>query len=425
LALVACGGNNGTGKAPAPLVTNMTPAMGAWGTEITIQGANFGAVAAAGYQVAFDGAVGTNGFVIDTWHDTQIQGRIAFPATGSMVVRTPAGEADAGDFTTTMTYAPSPAVDVSALVDGIVLSTGEVAGFYHEYELANQAAIAVFGGSGQSYLLGEVVDQNDKYGLIYGKIVEADDHTALVIATKQDHSVAAFGTSGGHLQTTATGLNGNVLAAGRDATGLYAWIDTDSGLVRARPGTTSWTTDAGPMQISAKAIDGAIAADGTLWVVQSQPSAGQTAYVALQTLAPGGSQLSAIAHADGTAYANEISRAHLTIAADGTHAVISGTADAGGTPVDFTSALAGGTWTAAPALPGVVQYTFFGSTLGAIVNDAQAKTTSLVPDATNAAGAQVIPVWPMMSANVVVDGAGKAHPLLTNGNVTYALTPPQ
>jgi len=82
LALTACGGSNGTGKAPPPVVTNLAPAMGAWGTEVTIDGSNFGAVAAQGYAVAFDGAVGANGFVIDSWHDTQIKGRIAFPGTG-------------------------------------------------------------------------------------------------------------------------------------------------------------------------------------------------------------------------------------------------------------------------------------------------------------------------------------------------------
>ena len=423
LALVACG-ETPTTKAPGPLVTNFAPAMGAWGTEVTIDGANFGAVATTGYQVVFDGTVGANGFVIETWHDTQIKGRIAFPGTGSMVVRTPAGEADAGDFTTTMTYVPSPAIDVSAMVDGIVLSTGEVAGFYHEYELTNQAALAVFGANGSSYLLNGVVDPNDKYGLVFGKVVESDDHTAMVIATRQDHMVTAFTTTGG-IQSTATGINGNVLAAGRDATGLYAWVDTDSGLVRARPGTPAWTTDAGPMQIAAKAIDGAVAADGTLWLVESEPSSGQTAYLSLQTLAPAASQLGSLTRADTMAYANEISRAHLTIAADGAHAVITATADAQGTPVDLARALAGGSWSAAPALTGLVQYAYMGGTLGAIVNDPQAKTTSIVADATNAASAQVVPVWPMQSANVVVDAAGKAHPLLTNGNVTYALAPPQ
>lgn len=401
--------------------------MGPWGTTVEITGANFGTVLTPGRAVAFDGAAGANGFVIDTWSDTHIKGRVAFPANGSLTVNTPSGQADAGDFTTMMTYTPSASMDVSAEVDGLVLSTGDSIGIYHEYELTNQAALAVFSGpDARVYPLDNVVDPNDKYGAIFAKLVEADDHTPLALATQQDHMVTAFGVSSGHLMTTSTGINGHVLAAGRDATGVYAWIDTDSGLVRARPGTTSWSTDVGPIQIAAMAIDGAIAADGTLWLVENEPGAAQKAYVSVQMLAPGATTLSTLTHADATAYANEISSARIQIAADGKQAVIAGTADAQGTPTTFATACdKTGSWAAPPALDGLVQYAFFGQTLGAITNDAHAQTTSLVNDVTDSVSAQVIPVWPMQSAGVIVDSSGKAHPLLSNGSVTYALAPPQ
>jgi len=413
--------------APGPTVTGMSPAVGPWGTTVEITGTNFGTILTPGRAVAFDGSAGANGFIIDTWSDTHIKGRVAFPATGSVAVHTPAGEADAGDFATSMTYTPSSAMDVSAAVDGLVLSTGDAIGIYHQYELTNQAALAVFSGpDARVYPLDNVVDPNDKYGAIFAKLVEADDHTPLALATQQDHMVSAFGVSGGHLVTTATGINGHVLAAGRDTTGVYAWIDTDSGLVRARPGTTSWATDAGPIQITAKALTGAIAPDGTLWIVESAPGSSQTAYVSVQELAPGANNLSTLVHADATAYANEISTATIQIASDGKQAVIAGTADAQGTPTTFATACdKTSAWSTPPALPGLAQYAFFGQTLGAITNDPLAKTTALVNDVTDSVSTQVIPVWPMQSAGVIVDSAGKAHPLLSNGSVTYALAPPQ
>jgi hypothetical protein len=426
LALAACGGTDPVSKTPGPYVTALTPATGPWGSVVTIMGANFGEVPSPTNVVSFTSSVGANGFIIETWHDTKIEGRISFPATGAMTVQAHGGIADVGEFTTTMTYTPSSPIDVSAMTDGLVLSTGEVAGLYHTYELTNLASLAVFGGANAgAYTLDNLVDPNDKNAPVFGKVLEADDHTPEVIATKQDHMVTLFTLANRQVVATATGINGHVLAAGRDATGIYAWIDTDTGLVRARPGTPSWTTDRGPMNIDAHALDGAIAADGTLWLVESKPGTGQTATISIQTLGTSANQLSSPDQADTTAYVNEISLARLQLASDGAQAIITGTADAQGTPVTFARARdAGGAWAAAPALDGLVDYAFIGTTLGAVVNDAHAKTTSIVPDALSPATAQVIPVWPMQSAGVVVDGSGKVHPLLTNGSVTYALTPP-
>ena len=402
----------------------MTPLTGYWGTEVTIDGENFGAVAGTGsVQVAGTGA---NGFVLDTWNDTEITGRIAFPATGMFSIQTGNGEVDAWPFTTMDPYVPSSSLDVSQLVEALAVSTGDVAGLYQEYELTNEPTLAVFSGSAAgAYPIDDLVDTATPSAPMIARLVEADDQTPEVIATKPDGTIAAFAIQGSSIAATATGLTGTVVAAARDATGVYAWIATASGVERVRPGAP-WTVDRGPFVPADAPLDGAIAADGTLWIAVSEPAGTNLAYVSLQVLSPAASAFSALERADPTSYADEISQAHIILAPDGVHAVVLATADAGGTPTSLTprQRTAAATWSAAPTMSGLVQYGFIGATLGAIVNDATAKTTSLVPDVTMPAGAQVIPVWPMQSEGFVVDSADQAHPLITNGSVRYALTPP-
>ena len=426
VALVACGGSGGGPTASGPIVTSMTPANGAWGTAVTIAGRDFGP-APNGGTVTFAGTTGANGFVVDAWHDTEIDGRVAFPATGALVVRTSDGEAQAGTFTTTQTWTPSAPLDVAQLLDARVLSTGDVVALYGEDELMPEPTLAVFTGpDAGAYPLADLVDAQNPGAPTIAHLAEADDHTPEVIATRPDHTVVQLAVQGSAVVSTATGLTGNVLAVARDQTGLYAWIDTGSGLVRARPGTP-WTVDRGPLAMAFTALDGAVAADGTLWVTISEPAASNHAYVSLQALAPGDMQLGAPERADPDPQADLISRAQLVLAPDGVHALVLATATAGGvaTPLPPRLRTAAATWTDAPATPGLVQYTFVGNTLAAIVNDGDAKTTSLVADVmTMPAAAQPIPVWPAQSQGVAVDAQGQPHPLVGYGNLSYALAPP-
>ncbi len=391
------------------------PQTGPWGTEVTIAGADFGPVAGS-TTVAFMG-LGANGFVVDTWQDTEIRGRVAFPATGMMFV----GATAAGTFTTDESYKPSAAYDVAELLEPFVASTGELAGLYREYELSNEAALAVFDGANAgAYALDGLVDPADPMSPVVAHLGEADDHTPVVIGTKHDGTVAMFGVAAAALTTTPTGLTGRVLAAARDATGLYAWLATTAGVVRARPGTP-WAVDRGPFTSTNAPLDGAVAADGTLWLAVSEP-AGSAAYISLETLGPAATSFSALERADSASHATAITAAQIMLASDGVHALVSATADGGDKPVRLRTAAA--TWSAAPTVMGLAQYAFIDTTLAAIVNDPVAKTTSLVADATMPTGATVIPVWPMQSEGMAIDGAGKAHALITNSSVTYGLTPP-
>jgi hypothetical protein len=37
----------------------------------------------------------------------------------------------------------------------------------------------------------------------------------------------------------------------------------------------------------------------------------------------------------------------------------------------------------------------------------------------------VIPVWPVLADSFVIDGGGTVHALVTNGDVSYVVTPAQ
>jgi hypothetical protein len=405
--------------APAPEIDSITPSTGLWGTSVTIDGAHFGASATTG-TVSFGGGVGTSGFVVDQWGDSEIRGRVGFPATGTLSIQTSAGVGSA-TFTTMEPWVPSGALDVAELSAEIVLSTGDVAAIYQQYELSNQPTLAVFSGTSVGVTaLGDYAVAGS--GATTLALLEADDHTPEIIATQPDDSVAEVTLGSGSATKTETGLTGAVVAAARDATGRYAWVNTAAGLVRARPGAT-WTVDRGPFAVTDAPLVGAVAADGTLWVVVSQAASAGMADVAIAQLGSADTALGSAEIATAAPVAGTITQAQIQIAPDGVHALVQATATSGQlTPRERTAAA---TWIDVGLLPGLAQLGFVGgSTLGAIVNDATMKSTSLVPDVTMPAGAQVIPVWPMQTQGFAVDGSGAPYPLITNGDVAYALTPP-
>ena len=409
---------------PPPVVASVTPGTALWGAELTIDGTNFGAVQGES-KVEFPSPVGANGFVGDTWSDTEITGRVAFPATGAVSVVTAGGDSSA-TFTTMQPWVPSTDLDVAALAQEIVLSTGDVVALYNEYELTNEPTLAVFTGSASgAYPLADLVDPPDPTATAVAVVVEADDHTPEVLGTKPDGTVGAFTLSGGSVTDTATGLTGNVIVAGRDATGLFAWIETETGIELGREGTP-WTAGA-PMATTYTPVAGTIAADGSLWIVVSEPGPdGTTSFVSVEKLASGGSAFTAPVETDTMSYPGDITQATLQVASDSMQAIVTAIASGSGpaTAVAPRVRSTSGVWSAAPVLTGFVQFAFFGTTLGALINDSSsAKTTSLVPDATMPAGAQIISVWPAQSEGFALDGSGNARPIVDDGNVAYALTP--
>lgn len=414
--LVACGGSSGPATPVPPTISSVNPTSGVWGTQLTITGTNFGVTQGTNRVVA--GSVGANGFVVDTWTDTQITGRIAFPATDSIGVTNLGGTAMT-TFTTTMPWTPSDAVDVADLAQEIVLSTGDVGALYNEFELTPEPTLAAFTGTAKgAYPIASLVDSADPTAPIAAAVVEGDDHTPELIATKPDNSVSAFTISGGTLAETPTMLPaGNVIAAARDATGLYAWIETETGMILAREGSP-WTAGSAIATPITPVAGGAIGSDNMLWIVGTDASD----YASIATIAQAGSAFSAAEHVGSAMFTDGIATASIQIASDNVHAFVTATSAGSDAPLALERTAAA-TWSAPATLAGVVAYAFFGSTLGAVTNDSSsAKTTALVPDITNASSAQAIDVWPALSAGLAVDASGVAHPIVNNGNVAYSLT---
>jgi hypothetical protein len=427
--IAACGGSSAPPPPTPPTVTSVSPSTALWGAQLTITGADFGAVQGTS-RVVFPDPIGANGFQIDMWSDTAITGRVEFPATGSIGVMTDGGTASTM-FTTMEPYVPTPALDVVQPLQEIVLSTGDVAGLFAQYQATPDPTLGVFSGSAAgSYPLADLVDSQDPTAAVVAQLVEADDHGAEVLGTKPDGSVGAFTISGGALVdtpvTTASGaIDGNVVAAGRDTTGLYAWIETETGLELAREGTP-WTAGS-IITTTYPPVAGAVGSDGTLWIVVSEPGGdGTSSYVSVETLASGSNAFGALEETDTMTYPGDIVAANIQVASDGKQAVVSATASGNGTPMPTTARQRSttGTWADAPTLTGLVQYAFFGTTLGAAINDqSTSKTTSIVPDATMASGAQVVPVWPAQISSLAVDGSGNVRPIVGLGEVEYALAP--
>jgi hypothetical protein len=425
---------------PPPVATAMTPTSGPFGTSVTIDGTDFGA---AQGDVTFDACTPIDpaeqdGLEVTSWTDTEIIGRVSFPCTGALTVHTQGGASAAGTFTTAMPWNPGPGIAVTTLVTKQMLPGGTIAAIYRSLDSTTGAALAVFDGeAATSYELDNIADPTDLTSPIYARIAVADDGTPMVVATQNDNQVVIMTTAGGTLATAPIGISGQVFAAGRDATGVFAWIDS-GGMVRARPGAsgTAWAIDRGPFVPAFQPLDGAVAADGTLWISFSEPNDDpfdHEAYISLQSLAPTATALSAIERADPNSYDDVISQAHIVLADDGVHMVVVAFAKDNGTGLEsYEPALmrtAASTWSDVPLLadvatvPSYLQYVFSGTTLGVVVTDQGSQATTLVPDLSMPVE-QMIPVWPATAEGVVADGAGTLHPLVTTGTVAFAISQP-
>lgn len=109
-----------------PTVSAMMPVSGPYGTEITIEGTDLGSSARPGVSILL-GADGAGELVpsskpeVISWSETEIRFRFPFPYEGQVLVKTPEGEAVAGDFEPT--WIAGPALESSE----DVLSTASLA----------------------------------------------------------------------------------------------------------------------------------------------------------------------------------------------------------------------------------------------------------------------------------------------------------
>lgn len=451
--IITGGGDHGTSNTPPPpppVASGMTPTSGPFGTEVTITGTDFGSAmpgmdsasmvedAASPYANA-PGFVDDCGFWIDTWSDTQVTGRVAFPCgEAELVVGNAGGKAMAGTFTPDAGWNSGPGLGIDQLAESRVTSTGIAAAIFRDYfgTQGQGTGIAIYdGGDAGAYLLAGAPNTAGSDGAFDVHLVEGDDHAPEVLATLADGSVDTFAVAAGSAVAQPTGLTGRLMVAARDDAGIYAWLETGSGFERVRPSTPAWTVDRGPFAPATTTdpiLDAQVAADGTLWISFNQTNDDPfdiEGYIALQSLAPAGSAFGAVELADPNSYDDFISQAHIVLAPDGVHMVVVAECEDDGTGVESSLVprvrTANQTWDVAPYFDGIAQYAYSGTTLAAITYDGDSGTTALVPDVTMPAATQVVPVWPLKPEGVAIDPTSQALRPFVGDGISFAPTPPQ
>lgn len=252
----------------APAVTAMMPTSGAYGSELRIEGEGLGSAARPGVRLRLgaDGAgelTPTSKPQVVSWSEGEIRFRFPFPFEGRVVVETPQGEAEAGEFEPT--WAPGPPLD--SVVN--VASTAALAsapGVLAAVLNTGPPSLVVFDGAGWSSTA------------IPGKNLRADSIRLYL----DGNALASFGLStatapeivqlepGSDFAQTPSGVKVTAdyrLAGGVD--GAAVWSRTGNNWTRARPTSGVWAVDKGPIAdpnpAGASHVAGALS-DGTFFV---------------------------------------------------------------------------------------------------------------------------------------------------------------
>jgi hypothetical protein len=287
----------------------------------------------------------------------------------------------------------------------------------------------------QTYPLAGVVGSDDRRHPTAAQIV-IDGTGAFIVVANIGGELEVFDV----VKSAApvdTGLALSLVAAGSDATGLYAWVattdaQTEPVLERVRPPAsgTTWTVDRGP--ISGYAIAGRTGTDGTL-VVAYGVDAGSffdnMQKVAVARLPPAATAFDAEQYPDNISWDDYIASAQLAIAADGARAVLGYSTQQYDEQSDHAAPYAvrtlAGMWTDASSLSPTIpdgNYAFTATSFATI--DADDHGLTIVADMTKPTETTAIPLWPAQPAGLYIDGAGVARPLIEADGKLYFPTPP-
>jgi hypothetical protein len=265
----------GTTSRVPPTISKIEPLTGDYGVLVTLTGDHLNASGATlvlaspkGTPLTFTIPTAPSGnpsSVIKAWSQTEIQFRYPFPAEGSIVVKTSAGQATGGAFVPSWspgqplsgTFAKAGLLDVTSPATGKI-----VAAFDHD--------------SGPVLL---VADGSSIVPIAFDRGSAFLNNMQLVsTAAGEVHGFFAVGTirkvtlAGGATTVTDTGIaltpDRPIFAAGIDTTGEYVWARKTAGqLVRLR--APSWAQDGLPMNDPSghKSASAATSSDGSLFVV--------------------------------------------------------------------------------------------------------------------------------------------------------------
>jgi hypothetical protein len=248
--------------------------------------------------------------------------------------------------------------------------------------------------------------------------------------------VVVFSLSAAPPSAVDTGLSGYVLAAARDASGVYAWVwvpstaTTPAHLDRVRPGATAaapWSSDRTiPFP---KILDAQLAADGTLilaYGVSSGSIFDNEEKLAIGTLPPRATTLASVEYPDGGSYDDYIASARLVVAGDGKRVLVTFSTQeydkSSGVPQGTLFRGVTGTWSRPNvSLFGDDQIAFTATSV-AVLRDTY-EGPLIIPDVMAANPApQVVPVWPLHAEALIIDG-DRLRPLMSSNRLWF-LTPP-
>jgi IPT/TIG domain-containing protein len=424
------------GPPPLPVITGMTPTTGAYGTKITITGTGLstaGTVPGKFDTVTFPGV---DALLYYQGTDTEVQLQVPFPATpGPIVLHAPGGVASTPSFTPISTWIPGPSVPAFSVVEARMIGTTLIVLGLQGANASLQAALFT-NDTATSYSLAGVTGSYNGAHPTDAHVVADDSGRFEVIATTTMAKVVVFSLFTVQPSAADTGLSGRVLAAARDASGVYAWVwipsttTTAAHLDRVRPGATAtapWSSDR-TIPFS-KVLDAQLAADGTLvlaYGVFSGTIVDNEEKLAIGTLPPAATALASVEYPDGVSYDDYIASARLLVAGDGKRMLVTFSTQETDKVADIQhgtlSRGANGTWASTNISPfGDDRIVFTATSIAAL--HAAYEGPSIIPDVMAANPApEVVPVWPLHVEALVMDG-DRLRPLMSS-NELWFLSPP-
>jgi hypothetical protein len=414
-----------------PVVTDMSPTSGPYGTTITITGSGFGPGPGAGSgsavpvdKVAFtglppDAAIGP---VIVSWSETQIVARAPFPTgPGTIEITAIGGVTESPVFTPEGAWTPGDSAPLVTVLDAHRFeTTTSVLGL----DDTNRTELVMFGTSVAAFPLDGITGSTDPRSPTRARLVAADE----VLASNTQQQLIDFTVANGALTATATGITGTLLAA--DANG--AWLQTFDGtkyqLAHALRGT-AWAIDRGPIQVP-ELLDAQITGDGTLVVVYSHDDGSifdNMANVGISRLAPAATALAAAEYPETMAWDDYIASARIRLAPDGARMIVDYSTQEydqqKDVPRDALARTATGAWSEAQGLAAGRAPLAFTATAIAALDDSTGEL-ALIPDIGAPATTQALSLWPAGGVALVSDGT-TLLPLVQLGNRIWAPAPPR
>lgn len=272
----AMGGSAGSDEAEPepPKVEDMSPEVGAYGTRVTVLGSWLGSSSRVGSMLvlAADGGdlvLEPNSEAVESWSEERIVFRYPFPAAGAVSLETAEGNTEVGDFAPTWRILRkvenAPAASV---VSSISTQAGSIS-MLLEGTPPSLLEISASGVSTHDVTLNGGVAATIR---LYSS--EAGALEGVGISNQATPELVHFGNDAGALVGTSTGIpldaTNYVLSGGTD--GAAVWMLQSSGWMRARPTSSGWAVDKGPITDPQAGLpDHAVgtSSDGSLYVAWS------------------------------------------------------------------------------------------------------------------------------------------------------------